>query len=1442
VTPPTSPAARTGPPRSLSFSLSPPGSPSLPKQLRRYDTIQGHYDDGDTSFSPDRMRGVLECIATTSPSRDKKGKRRETTVFDDNMHVLHESPGEEKTGFDFNAGQHTEAKTDEELATSPSHTENAKQRSSTQHTSSGWARLRSLLPRIVDKEPTSKVPDQEPDHPHASVNIADELIGGGLCALIPGLWFQRDEKGRRRIPILLHRLCIRISDSLNPLHIRKAVFRIECEYANGAARWVIYRELRDFLRLHIHYKFTRANAHHGTAKLPEFPKSNILYWKLTKKEDTPVSHAEFARNQRESLEEYLICLLRAVMFFPSANHLANFLELSTLFISLAQTGGIQAKASFLKIHPIASGGGGFGRKSVSRWDRGESLWCAIRDSYMVVVDEPGKNAIWDVFLLDPHFEIQRPKRYYRQGLNLFHQDFYRTSSHVIGTPCQQKKSLFQSLRLQLSTFFSHSRGPSNQSDPFQEVLGTSPTLAEIPSTLPTPMLDPSTHVNPLLKKAADSVGDDRNDKNKDKGSAADFSRHTFYIINSQMELKLRARSERQMLQWITALQKVSSQCQYTKHHRYDSFAPVRSNVAAQWLVDGRDYFWNLSRAILLAKESIYIHDWWLSPELQLRRPQKERYRLDNLLQRKAREGVKIYVILYQEVSNRTTPTDSNYAKQTLTSLHSNIMVQRSPSHLQTGTLYWAHHEKLCVIDQTIAFMGGIDLCFGRWDSPQHVLMDDGQESDRIWQGKDYSNPRLRDFYELHKPFEEMYDRSKTPRMPWHDVGLQIVGQPARDLARHFIQRWNWLLRIKNHSRRFPCLLPPPEFRETELAQMGLTGTCELQICRSVGPWSLGTLGHVEQSIQNAYVQAIQNSEHFVYIENQFFITSTIINETKVENKIGDALFNRIMRAYKDDQPWKCCIVIPLLPGFTFPVDHADASALRIILDCQTRSLCRGEHSIFSRLRKERIDPDKFISILSLRNWGKRRDNTLMTEQVYIHAKVCIVDDRLAIIGSANINERSQRGERDSELAAIIKDTDLVDGMMAGKRFKVGRFAHSLRLRLMREHLGMDVDALSEDVSTSSEPSTIQKPRNPNVEQENVMRGNATRFGGSNSDSRPASTINEVRDGSDQEESSTQRSKLLRLLRPKRSTPTHRRKKSASEERKDFSEKRAEVISLADSPLSSPDKEIASYKDGKSSGSLKGNSINDASVEGNTGNAAHVNGILVEEHLGASRSDYTVEGSTLRARSPIRGGLYKSRSKIWAVPTSRPQVDPDIFEDPLADAFWKDVWLASAEHNTRIYRKVFHAVPDDTVATWKQYKDFILHHARMNRTVKDGFSSGRTSRASVVDIFSNESSATRHEPVSAEKNGSAKNGEFLDLPQGSPTQATVPLAPIADQKPRKPMKGLEPFSEADFAEMEALLDELNGHLVVYPSKFLEGEVGSDNLLFPADRMLPLPIYN
>ncbi|EPQ51020.1 phospholipase D [Gloeophyllum trabeum ATCC 11539] len=1234
---------------------------------------------------------------------------------------------------------------------------------------------------------------------------------GGLATLMLRLWFERDESDQRRVPVLLHRLRIRITDSLHPLHGHKAVFRIECEYANGAARWVVYRQLRDFLSLHTHY--TLSNVYNRKVEtLPDFPKTSLPYFKFLRTQGHEVGRAEFARMQRQSLENYLIGLIRAVMFHPASNRLSGFLEISALSIALAQSGGAQYKAGYLRIDASGGRGGSFGRKAASRKERREHKWCAVRESYLVVMKEPGELDVWDVFLFDPDFKIERPKRYYRAGLNLLHASSSGSSS------------------------------------------------SDMPSGRRTPVLDPSTNTDPLIE--ADSHDRNMNDlqppadgkeaERRKRRKNNEVSKHTFYIENSQMKLKLYARNERQMLQWITGLEKAAASCHYTGSNRFDSFAPIRLNVAAQWLVDGRDYMWNLSRALLLAKECIYIHDWWLSPELQMRRPKMDKYRLDRLLERKAKEGVKIYVILYQEVSSRTTPTDSNYAKQRLTSLHPNIMVQRSPSHFQTGTFYWAHHEKLCVIDQAIAFMGGVDLCFGRWDTPQHVLVDDPESQDgiEVWPGKDYSNARILDFHTLDKPDEDMYDRAKVPRMPWHDVGMQVVGQPARDLARHFVQRWNWLLRIKNHSRPMPFLMPPPEFKPGELTQMGLTGTLEMQICRSAGPWSLGTPSRIERSIQNAYLKAIQLSEHFVYIENQFFITSTNVNGVKVENKIGDALVHRIIRAHREGTPWKCCIMVPLLPGFAFPVDHSEASAVRIILECQNRTMCRGPDSIFSRLRKEGINPDDYISYFSLRNWAKLRGDVLTTELVYIHGKVCIVDDRLAIIGSANINERSQRGDRDSEIAAVIRDTDFIDGCtdfeapsstMAGRPFKVGRFAHTLRVRLMREHLGVDVDAMEEDDLMASEPVKQEHEQDawdPESEQEHGAEKTFTHLKKPVHGSVIHDTIDEVEQGkiprlkTDQLDATAGEEQL----QAERTTYTRDGQQEAGFASAIIPTLEEQIIMEGRPPENQangkPLKEVLN-SEGKGDKSESNGRPPEARVD-----KGELYGAPAEAHDGAKQDDAPPEPNAIKkdadeeeqaapgARSILRQHLTAQLNSKWVLPTPRPVVDPDGFEDPICDEFWKNVWVASAVHNTEIYRKVFHAIPDDLVTTWKQYKEFVAHHERLNKPVRGP------------------PTETTNDPADNVSEGSATRVGDGSENQASATTPTkdLPHQTDKDTRSRKPARGDEPFEKWEREEMEKLLGELNGHLVIYPTRFLEGEDIANNFLFNADRLLPMPIYD
>jgi phospholipase D1/2 len=78
------------------------------------------------------------------------------------------------------------------------------------------------------------------------------------------------------------------------------------------------------------------------------------------------------------------------MFHESSNRMAAFLEVSALSISLAQSGGAQYKAGWLRIEVSGSKGGGFGRRGIGRLDKRRPKWCAVRESYLVVQDEPGE--------------------------------------------------------------------------------------------------------------------------------------------------------------------------------------------------------------------------------------------------------------------------------------------------------------------------------------------------------------------------------------------------------------------------------------------------------------------------------------------------------------------------------------------------------------------------------------------------------------------------------------------------------------------------------------------------------------------------------------------------------------------------------------------------------------------------------------------------------------------------------------------------------------------------------------------------------------------------------------------------------------------------------------------------------------------------------------------
>ncbi|UJR34309.1 hypothetical protein I4U23_021712 [Adineta vaga] len=688
------------------------------------------------------------------------------------------------------------------------------------------------------------------------------------------------------------------------------------------------------------------------------------------------------------------------------------------------------------------------------------------------------------------------------------------------------------------------------------------------------------------------------------------------IKNLQRSMIIKFEKEDERDFWFNSLMNVKNQCLLAEQHPFNSFAPKRQQQYAQWFVNGQSYMEAVAKGILAAKEEIFITDWWLSPEILLVRPYgDDSMRLDNLLGKRAEEGIRVYVMVFKDIV-QVVGLNSWHTKAKLVSKSpnkKNIKVIRHPDHrVLPGTessFLYSHHEKTVVIDQKIAFIGGIDLCWGRWDTDSHRLIDlsdenvtelklpeqiaehpeveeqkeeaaidttermaenvlnekfdktkpvieskksnekenesllkthqqnpsktskvtdfkselskderkilaeeqaeeqgdvpvekkwkkifkkhrknyndddsfDEEQEDEIpasepadekpktivgitpvadekcryFLGKDYSNSYEKDFEFIEKFDEDYIDRKVSPRMPWHDEALVVSGPAARDCARHFIQRWNIHKADKfRFVESYPYILPK-SYSDNDLLDHSMLDSIlgeerkaisvDAQCVRSVSFWSCGTRT-VEHSIQNAYIHMIDSAQHFIYIENQFFIS--VAEDSTLKNGIGDALYRRIVRACINKEKFRVYVVIPLLPGFS------NVNAVQAVLYFIMRSINKGETSLFQRLKQAGInDPEEYITFYGMRNWDILM-GTLITEIIYVHSKLMIVDDRMCICGSANINDRSLQGSRDSEFCLVVNDTEMIDSQLNGQTQKVGKFCSTWRKKLFRQILGI----------------------------------------------------------------------------------------------------------------------------------------------------------------------------------------------------------------------------------------------------------------------------------------------------------------------------------------------------------------------------------------------------
>jgi phosphatidylserine/phosphatidylglycerophosphate/cardiolipin synthase-like enzyme len=317
----------------------------------------------------------------------------------------------------------------------------------------------------------------------------------------------------------------------------------------------------------------------------------------------------------------------------------------------------------------------------------------------------------------------------------------------------------------------------------------------------------------------------------------------------------------------------------------------------------------------------------------------------------------------------------------------------------------SHHQKLFIIrhkgepERDVAFVGGIDLCHGRRDDAEHR--------------GDPQQPRM--------------DRRYGDRAPWHDAALELRGPVVGDLLRTFVERWDdphpldhrtpyrmlihRIARMPRHPEQLPEAFPDPP----------PVGPHAVQVLRTYAAKRPGYpfAQYGERSVARAYTKAFRLARSLIYVEDQYLWSEVVARG--------------IAQALERSPELRVIIVVPRYPDSDGPISGPPARL--------------GQLHAMRLLR--RTAPDR-VGIYDLENSAG--------VPIYVHAKICVVDDVWFTCGSDNFNRRSWTN--DSELTCAVVDPTLDEREprdLSGSGDGARRLPRELRLQVWSEHLGTPAD-------------------------------------------------------------------------------------------------------------------------------------------------------------------------------------------------------------------------------------------------------------------------------------------------------------------------------------------------------------------------------------------------
>jgi phosphatidylserine/phosphatidylglycerophosphate/cardiolipin synthase-like enzyme len=397
-------------------------------------------------------------------------------------------------------------------------------------------------------------------------------------------------------------------------------------------------------------------------------------------------------------------------------------------------------------------------------------------------------------------------------------------------------------------------------------------------------------------------------------------------------------------------------------------------------VDAADYFATLKQVVLQAQRQVLFIGWDFDPRIRLdpRSPGRGRDdRVGRVLEAAVEANPDLFVGVLQWDLGMLEALGRGLVPIVLLNRRTSDRFQmKVDAHHPLGG---AHHQKIVVVDDCLAFAGGIDVTADRWDTSEHA---------------DRNRHR-------HRP------RSPRTTQPWHDVTSLVSGPAAKALGELARRRWaagtgEQLDPVEGVEHCWPEQVPV------------LLSDVEVAISRTRPEHRQWELVH---EIEDLWLAMVASATTCVYIESQYF----------ANRRVAEAIAARLG---EDDGP-EFVVVNP---------ETADGWL-------EEKAMGTARAKLLGMVRKADVH-------------GRFRIYVPVTEQrspIYVHAKVCVVDDRLLRIGSSNLNNRSMGLDTECDLTIEATADD-------PRRDEVAAAVLGMRDRLLAEHLGVPAEAVAEAVA------------------------------------------------------------------------------------------------------------------------------------------------------------------------------------------------------------------------------------------------------------------------------------------------------------------------------------------------------------------------------------------